>query len=160
MSLDKLTAEERASHFRKGSIVYNFILTFTPEQYHGLAELTFYLEDTNFAELKLDFTGTVTSVNINTIDLINVQASSNFLTFPKKYLQKGRNRISIFYSNKYDTDKLGCISFFDDEKNQYLYTQFEPYAAHRVFPCFDQPDLKAKMRLSLVTPSSWVAISN
>ena len=105
MSLDKLTAEERASHFRKGSIVYNFILTFTPEQYHGLAELTFYLEDTNFAELKLDFTGTVTSVNINTIDLINVQASSNFLTFPKKYLQKGRNRISIFYSNKYDTDK-------------------------------------------------------
>ena len=41
-----------------------------------------------------------------------------------------------------------------DEK-QYLYTQFEPYYANRVFPIFDQPDLKAKMRLDVVCPLDW-----
>lgn len=63
------------------------------------------------------------------------------------------------YVNKYDRDSTGCISFFDEGK-QYTYTNFKPYSAHRVFPCFDQPNLKARMRLTITTPSDWVAVSN
>jgi len=47
------------------------------------------------------------------------------------------------------------VSFIDVDKKQYLYTQFEPYYANRVFPLFDQPDLKAKMRLAVLCPSEW-----
>lgn len=58
-------------------------------------------------------------------------------------------------------DGSGCVSFTDVDQKQYLYTQFEPFFANRVFPLFDQPDLKAKMKLAVSYPQSWeTAISN
>lgn len=41
-----------------------------------------------------------------------------------------------------------------------MYTQFEAYNAHKCFPCFDQPDLKAKLQFYSVSPSQWKVISN
>ena len=82
------------------------------------------------------------------------------MIIPRKYLQKGRNYISAFYTNDYDNDGLGCLTFTDDNNLQYIYTQFEAYGANRVFPCFDQPDLKAYMKLSIVAPTNWTVISN
>ncbi|MGH9280105.1 MAG: aminopeptidase N [Acidimicrobiales bacterium] len=42
----------------------------------------------------------------------------------------------------------------------YLHTQFEPYDAHRVFACFDQPDLKGEFTLTVKAPSEWVVVAN
>ena len=42
----------------------------------------------------------------------------------------------------------------------YLYTLFVPDHARSAFPCFDQPDLKARVDLSLTIPEGWVSISN
>jgi aminopeptidase N len=42
----------------------------------------------------------------------------------------------------------------------YLYSQFETFEAHRVYACFDQPDLKAVFRISARAPRGWVVISN
>ncbi|MDQ4134448.1 MAG: aminopeptidase N, partial [Actinomycetota bacterium] len=42
----------------------------------------------------------------------------------------------------------------------YLFTQFEPFAAHRAFACFDQPDLKGTYTLSVTAPDEWEVISN
>ena len=42
----------------------------------------------------------------------------------------------------------------------YLHTQFEPFDAHRVFACFDQPDLKATYTLTVKAPDGWVVVSN
>jgi aminopeptidase N len=42
----------------------------------------------------------------------------------------------------------------------YLYSQFETYEAHRVYGCFDQPDLKAEFRLRVRAPRDWVVVSN
>jgi aminopeptidase N len=42
----------------------------------------------------------------------------------------------------------------------YLYTQFETFDAHRMYACFDQPDLKAVFRLSVHAPAGWVCVSN
>ncbi|HEX8771307.1 MAG TPA: aminopeptidase N, partial [Acidimicrobiales bacterium] len=44
--------------------------------------------------------------------------------------------------------------------NIYLHTQFEPFDAHRVFACFDQPDLKATFTLTVKAPEEWTVISN
>ena len=41
----------------------------------------------------------------------------------------------------------------------YLYTLLVPDRARTLFPCFDQPDLKAKYSLSLGLPPDWVATS-
>ncbi|MGI8536882.1 MAG: aminopeptidase N [Mycobacteriales bacterium] len=42
----------------------------------------------------------------------------------------------------------------------YLYTQFETFDAHRMYACFDQPDLKAAFRFTVHAPREWVVVSN
>ena len=42
----------------------------------------------------------------------------------------------------------------------YMYTLFVPNRAHSVFPCFDQPDMKASYNLTLTVPGRWKAVSN
>ena len=63
--------------------------------------------------------------------------------------------MGVHYNCVYDNDGSGCVSFVDVDSKQYIYTQFESYYANRVIPCFDQPDLKAKMRLGVISPASW-----
>ncbi len=43
---------------------------------------------------------------------------------------------------------------------EFLYTLFVPARAHLTFPCFDQPDLKARWTLGLDVPAGWQAIAN
>jgi aminopeptidase N len=70
-------------------------------------------------------------------------------------LKVGKNQVAVLYRNKYDNDGSGCVSFTDVDGKQYLYTQFESYFANRVLALFDQPDLKAVMRLNVITPKTW-----
>jgi len=42
----------------------------------------------------------------------------------------------------------------------YLYTLFVPNRASAAFPCFDQPDLKARYHLTLEVPAAWTAAAN
>ena len=42
----------------------------------------------------------------------------------------------------------------------FLYTLFVPARAHLTFPCFDQPDLKARYSLRLELPEAWEAVAN
>lgn len=66
-------------------------------------------------------------------------------------LKAGKNEITIdFIAGN------GALNRRDD----FLYTLFVPDRARTVFPCFDQPDLKAVFRLSLSIPRGWVAIAN
>ncbi|HWJ26360.1 MAG TPA: M1 family aminopeptidase, partial [Flavisolibacter sp.] len=44
--------------------------------------------------------------------------------------------------------------------NDFLYTLLVPDRARTVFPCFDQPDLKANFQLTLQIPQEWVAVTN
>jgi aminopeptidase N len=56
---------------------------------------------------------------------------------------------------------IGLHRFTDPADGKvYLHTQFEPFDAHRVYACFDQPDLKATFTLQVQAPADWVVISN
>ncbi|MGH8909315.1 MAG: aminopeptidase N [Egibacteraceae bacterium] len=56
---------------------------------------------------------------------------------------------------------VGLHRFTDPvDERVYLYTQFEPFDAHRVFACFDQPDLKGTFALAVRAPRDWVVVSN
>ncbi|MFJ4845218.1 MULTISPECIES: aminopeptidase N [unclassified Streptomyces] len=55
----------------------------------------------------------------------------------------------------------GLHRFADPEDGEvYLYTQYEPADARRVFANFEQPDLKAPFTFSVTAPESWVVLSN
>jgi len=47
-----------------------------------------------------------------------------------------------------------------NRSSDYLYTLLVPDRASTVFPCFDQPDLKARYRLALEMPLDWEASGN
>lgn len=52
--------------------------------------------------------------------------------------------------------------FYRSQKDgaRYAATQFEAADARRAFPCFDEPEFKARFALTLVVPSGLTAISN
>lgn len=65
------------------------------------------------------------------------------------------------YFTPYQKNRTGLHTFKDSaDGEQYLYTQFEAFHCLKVFPCFDQPSLKAKMTLSVTCPNKWRTISN
>jgi aminopeptidase N len=57
--------------------------------------------------------------------------------------------------------EFGMHRFVDPvDSNVYAHTHFEPFGAHRVYACFDQPDLKGEFDFHAVVPEGWLAISN
>ena len=43
---------------------------------------------------------------------------------------------------------------------EFMYSLFVPARAHLAFPCFDQPDLKARYTLALTVPARWQTVAN
>lgn len=77
---------------------------------------------------------------------------------PSGSLRQGRNEIQLSYKPHVSDDGSGLNSF-KDGADVYFYTDFQPFYAHRLFPCFDQPDLKATFQLQVEAPDSWIVAS-
>jgi len=73
------------------------------------------------------------------------------IIIPKENLVDGKNTIDIKFI-------AGNSSLNRNEA--YMYTLFVPDKASIAFPCFDQPDIKAKYKLGLSIPEKWTAMSN
>ncbi|MFC4123226.1 aminopeptidase N [Nonomuraea zeae] len=55
----------------------------------------------------------------------------------------------------------GLHRFVDPvDQKVYLHSQFETADAHRMYACFDQPDLKAAFQLTVLAPGDWEVVSN
>lgn len=128
------------------------------ESYGGILIVSLNASD-QCKSIWLDFKGAkVSSVSINKTPVEVVHKDSR-IYLPT--LVQGENTVEIVFSNKYSRDGLGLHCYKDTEDNEiYLYTQFEPYSANRMFPCFDQPDVKATWDLVVKAPKSWKVISN
>ena len=73
------------------------------------------------------------------------------ISIPTELLKVGSNEFTISFT-------AGNQSLNRNE--DFLYTLLVPDRASTVFPCFDQPDLKAKFKLSLELPEGWTACAN
>ena len=72
-----------------------------------------------------------------------------------------QNEVRIVASCAYNRTELGMHRFVDPADGRvYVHTHFEPFGAHRVFSCFDQPDLKGTFDFTLVGLPGWVAVAN
>ena len=111
--------------------------------------------------LSFDFMGKkVTSLEVNDKVVTDFSSRTGSFDIPAKYLAP-KSRIEIEYVGAYNKDGDGFQTSTDPEdKSEYVFTDFEPYAAHYLFPCFDQPDLKATYTVQIDAPSDWKAISN
>jgi aminopeptidase N len=71
------------------------------------------------------------------------------------------NEVRVVASCAYNRTELGMHRFVDPvDGNVYLHTHFEPFGAHRVFACFDQPDLKATFDFTAIGLPGWLAVAN
>src|ERR671934_387357 len=71
------------------------------------------------------------------------------------------NELHVIGTCEYQNIGAGLSKFKDPVDHKiYLHTQFETFNAHRMFPCFDQPDLKATFTFTVLAPSDWIVVSN
>lgn len=116
----------------------------------------------NHHDLFIDYRGEqIQALFVNDQQVDNINWNKLFIRIPKELLKPNqKNRVNIQYTTKYASDGCGLHSFTDADGKQYLYSQGESYFCNRFFPCMDQPDLKAILRFTTVTPKEWAVISN
>lgn len=133
----------------------------TKPDFSGTATIRFDLKQKG-DDLTVDFDGgKIETVVVNGAKQANPKYNGSFLAISSDALNIGTNTIEIAYSHHYNNDGTGLHRFKDPEDgNVYLYTHFEPYDANQLFPCFDQPDLKATYKLTATVPKDWVVVSS
>jgi aminopeptidase N len=73
----------------------------------------------------------------------------------------GRHAVRVLAHCRYSRTGEGLHRFIDPADTcTYLYTQFEPADARRVFATFEQPDLKAEFTIAVLAPADWTVVSN
>ena len=71
------------------------------------------------------------------------------------------NELRVVAECAYSRSGEGLHRFADPvDGGVYLYSDLETFDAHRIYACFDQPDLKATYELSVIAPDGWRVISN
>jgi aminopeptidase N len=83
------------------------------------------------------------------------------IVIPAKLLRPGKNRLTFAFESPIAPSGSAVTRYVDrEDRAEYVYTLFVPSDASSTFPCFDQPDLKARFRLELLLPRAWTAIGN
>ena len=77
--------------------------------------------------------------------------TAEHLVIPAHQLKAGSNEIVLEFT-------AGDAPL--NRNPEFLYALFVPARARQAFPCFDQPDLKARYSLTLDLPATWEAITN
>ncbi|HXC80063.1 MAG TPA: aminopeptidase N [Candidatus Acidoferrum sp.] len=74
---------------------------------------------------------------------------------------EAENSLTIEGTGSYSKDGSGISRFSDPvDARTYLHSMFGEHSAHRAYPCFDQPDLKATFAFTVKAPENWVVVSN
>lgn len=79
-----------------------------------------------------------------------IKHDKEHLIIPKESLTKGKNTIEINFI-------AGDLSL--NRNDDFLYTLLVPDRASTLFPCFDQPNLKANYSLSITAPKDWEVLA-
>ena len=157
--LVKGVSKELAEH-RKANIsqvVYDLTFNIPSKPYEsvkGKAIISFNLEVRE--DVVLDFQGQIDgSCYIHDENdkrhATDILYQDEHIIIPMELLTEGKNKIELpFIAN----DK--ALNRNDD----YMYTLFVPDMARSVFPCFDQPDLRAVFVTTLKVPNGWKTMAS
>ncbi|MFD5250949.1 aminopeptidase N [Amycolatopsis sp. NPDC058340] len=106
----------------------------------------------------LDFAGTAESVECNGREL-GPDAQDG--TRVRLEVRPGANTVRVAGTAPYSRTGEGLHRFRDPlDGRVYLHTKFQPFAAHKVFACFDQPDLKATVEMTVTACDRAVVVAN
>ena len=101
------------------------------------------------------------AARINGRDAVGVAANGAHIRIPAAALARGTNTVDFDFASAIAPAGASVIRFHDSTDGaDYLYTLLVPADANALFPCFDQPDLKARVTLALRVPRGWTAVAN
>ncbi|MGC6487369.1 MAG: M1 family metallopeptidase [Planctomycetota bacterium] len=120
-----------------------------------------FREDGDREDLVLDFDGaSISEVLVNNQE-VELERQANHLILPGELLGDGVNGVRAEFTSRVAATGTPLTVYRDAaDGREYHYTLLVPADAHRLFPCFDQPDLRARFRLELDVPESWTAVAN
>jgi aminopeptidase N len=122
----------------------------------GTETVTF--ESKSAGDLAIDYRDGVlqtASLNGHPIETDIVNGHLNFTAIA------GLNTLTFTFTSNAAAAGKSITRYEDkDDGNEYFYTLFVPMDADMAFPCFDQPDLKARFTLEIEHPAGWTVIGN
>lgn len=153
-------AQWRSKHYKDVRYAISLDLAAGAAQAKGELRLSLRLPKRP-VDLVLDWRGkAVRELTVNGKPL-EAQARDEHLVISRKALRPGLNTVSLAFESPIAVSGAPVTRYLDREDGaEYLYTLLVPADASALFPCFDQPDLKARFTLDLEMPKDWRAVSN
>ncbi|HYW09894.1 MAG TPA: M1 family aminopeptidase, partial [Longimicrobium sp.] len=113
-------------------------------------------------DLVLDFRGPrLGRVAVNGATVTDGEWARGHLRIPERHLRAGHNRVEADFAAAIAPAGAPIIRSDDAQDGAtYLYTLLVPADANALFPCFDQPDLKARVRARITAPAGWTVVAN
>jgi aminopeptidase N len=152
-------ARQRAERISNVRYRLSFALAPHTQSTAGREDLRFHLETQG--PLLLDFReGSVANLEVNG-RAVPAEIKNGHIVLTAEWLQPGENAVTLDFTAPVAPAGKAFTRFEDkDDGSEYIYTLFVPMDASMAFPCFDQPDLKAKFSLTVDAPVDWIVISN
>jgi aminopeptidase N len=170
MGVSRALAAQRAA--RISDLRYQLSLALTPgaPQLKGRIEISFKLADAAQPVI-LDFrdldkggqisAGAISNVISNNQSVNDLDQTNGHLVLPARYFKSGPNVVALDFSSGIAPAGRPVIRYQDREDgSEYVYTLLVPMDASLMFPCFDQPDLKARFTLDITAPEDWTIVAN
>jgi aminopeptidase N len=151
-------AAERSAHLKVESYELTLDLTVGDEIFTSLTKIKFSCNKPGYDSF-IDAVGkSIISATLNgqALDTTNYDGESIYLNN-----LANDNELIIHMNGEYSNTGEGLQRSVDPVDNQvYIYSQGETAFIRKMYPCFDQPDLKATFNLSVIAPNHWQVISN
>jgi aminopeptidase N len=151
--IDVALAHQRATSLHDVRYDLTFDIPLAPaDPIHGRAVVRF-TRSRDAGPLMLDFApgqDAIRSIAVNG-GRSRARAVNGHIVVPARELREGDNTIDLAF-------RAGDAPL--NRTADFLYSLFVPARAHLTFPCFDQPDIKARFTLTLSVPGTWEALGN
>ncbi|MFI6323232.1 aminopeptidase N [Nonomuraea sp. NPDC050556] len=159
-NLTRDEARERARLLKVSSYEVALDLTEGAERFESVTTVRFTSAQPG-ASTFIDLHGAhLRQVTLNGTDLDLATYDAEQGRFPLDGLAES-NELLIDADLTYMRTGEGLHRFVDPvDQKVYLHSQFETADAHRMYACFDQPDLKATFQLTVLAPADWEVVSN
>lgn len=144
-------ATERAAFLSDVSYRLGFDLTGTNGNISSHDTISFIAAERN--DIVLDFKAPAENIRDIEVNgkLTDAVIINEHIVISKRFVRKGSNSIVIdFIAGEQSINR----------REDFMYTLLVPDRARTLFPCFEQPDIKAEFNLTLNVPEGWVAVSN
>ncbi len=158
-NLTRIEAQNRAATIATDSYLVKLDVTKDAKTFDSDTTIVFSCSKPG-SEVFIDaITDSVSLIELNGVSLDPAKHSDGIrITVPGLAAQ---NALRIVAKGIYSNTGEGLHRFVDPVDGEvYLYTQFEVPDSRRMFPVFEQPDLKATFEFQITAPSNWQVVSN